>query len=226
MSFPNNLDPYNFFRQLFGGSSSSGERKGREGRGDFFGGSRRWNFDDMFRELDEMRNEMNRTFSEQFKNIENKVPKDLIKEYETPEGAKVREVGPIVYGYSMTIGPDGKPNVQEFGNIKSFSGRGSFEQPSLSSEREPLIDISSTDKEVKIVAEMPGISKDKIKIDAYDKYVEIKSEDPDRNYHKQIEVPNYIDVESGKSTYKNGILEITFKKREQTKRKGRKINIQ
>ena len=108
MSFPNNLDPYNFFRQLFGGSSSSGERKGREGRGDFFGGSGRWNFDDMFREFDEMRREMSRTFSEQFKNIENKVPKDLIKEYETPEGAKVREVGPIVYGYSMTIGPDGK----------------------------------------------------------------------------------------------------------------------
>ena len=199
MSFPNNLDSYNFFRQLFGGgSSSSGERKGREGRGDFFGGSGRWNFDDMFRELDEMRREMNRTFSEQFKNIENKVPKDLIKEYETPEGAKVREVGPIVYGYSMTIGPDGKPNIQEFGNIKSFSGRGSFEQPSLSAEREPLIDISSTDKEVKIVAEMPGISKDKIKIDAYDKYVEIKSEDPERKYHKKIEVPEDIDINSAK----------------------------
>ena len=224
MSFPNNLDPYNFFRQLFGSSNS--ERKGREGRGDFFGGSGRWNFDDMFREFDEMRREMSRTFSEQFKNIENKVPKDLIKEYETPEGAKVREVGPIVYGYSMTIGPDGKPNIREFGNVKSVSGRGSFEQPSLSAEREPLIDISSTDKEVKIVAEMPGISKEKIKIDAYDKYVEIKSEDPDRKYHKQIEVPNYIDVESGKSTFKNGILEITFKKREQIKRKGRKINIQ
>ncbi len=131
MSFPNNLDPYNFFRQLFGSSSSSssGERKGREGRGDFFGGSGRWNFDDMFREFDEMRREMSRTFSEQFKNIENKVPKDLIKEYETPEGAKVREVGPIVYGYSMTIGHDGKPNIREFGNVKSFSGRGSFEQP-------------------------------------------------------------------------------------------------
>jgi HSP20 family protein len=226
MSFPNNLDPYNFFRQLFGGSSSSGERKGREGRGDFFGGSRRWNFDDMFRELDEMRNEMNRTFSEQFKNIENKVPKDLIKEYETPEGAKVREVGPIVYGYSMTIGPDGKPNVQEFGNIKSFSGRGSFEQPSLSSEREPLIDISSTDKEVKIVAEMPGISKDKIKIDAYDKYVEIKSDDPERRYHKKIEVPEDIDINSAKSNYNNGVLEINFKKKEQQKPKGRQINVE
>jgi len=35
--------------------------------------------------------EMSRTFSEQFKNIKNKVPKDLIKEYDTPEGGKVRE---------------------------------------------------------------------------------------------------------------------------------------
>jgi HSP20 family protein len=226
MSFPNNLDPYNFFRQLFGGSSSSGERTGREGRGDFFGGSGRWNFDDMFRELDEMRNEMSRTFSEQFKNIENKVPKDLIKEYETPEGAKVREVGPIVYGYSMTIGPDGKPNIQEFGNIKSLSGRGSFEQQSLSSEREPLIDISSTDKEVKIVAEMPGISKDKIKIDAYDKYVEIKSEDPERKYHKKIEMPEDIDINSARSNYNNGVLEINFKKKEQQKPKGRQINVE
>ena len=76
----------------------------------------------------------------------------------------------------MTIGPDRKPKIREFGNVKSpFAGRrGFFEQPSLSAEREPLVDISSTDKEVKIVAEMPGISKEKIKIDAYDNYVEIK----------------------------------------------------
>jgi HSP20 family molecular chaperone IbpA len=33
-------------------------------------------------------------------------------------------------------------------------------------------------------------------------------------------------VESGKSNYKNGSLEITFMKKEQTKPKGRKINIQ
>ncbi|HET9806506.1 MAG TPA: archaeal heat shock protein Hsp20 [Nitrososphaeraceae archaeon] len=219
MSFPNDIDPYNFFRQFFGGS---GGRK----RGGFFG-SGGWNFDDMFREFDETRKDMERTFSEQFKNIENKVPKDLVREYETPEGGKVREVGPIVYGYSMTIGPDGKPKIREFGNVKSpFAGRGFFEQPSLSVEREPLIDISSTDKEVKIVAEMPGISKEKIRIDAYDNSVEIKSEDPKRKYHKTIEVPENIDIESARSNYNNGILEITFKKKEQQKPKGRQINIE
>src|ERR671913_1437906 len=207
MSFPNDIDPYNFFRQFFGGS---GGRRRREGRG--FGG---WNFDDIFREFDDMRRETERIFSEQFKNIENKVPKDLIKEYETPEGGKVREVGPIVYGYSMTIGPDGKPKIREFGNVKSpFAGRGLFEQPSLSAEREPLVDVSSTDKEIKIVAEMPGINKQNIRIDAYDNYVEIKSDDPNRKYHKTIEVPEDIDLESASSNYNNGILEITFKKKE------------
>ena len=213
MSFPTDIDPYNFFRQFFGG-------RGRGG----------WNFDDMFREFDEMRKEMSRTFSEQFKNIEKTVPKNLIKEYNTPEGGKVREVGPIVYGYSMTIGPDGKPKIREFGNVKSpMTGRGAgfFEQqPSISSEREPLIDVSSTDKEVKVVVEMPGVKKENIKINAYEKTVEITSEDPERKYHKTIEVPEYIDLENAKSNYNNGILEITFKKKEQQKPKGRQINIE
>jgi len=225
MSFPSDIDPYNFFRQFFGG----GGRKRREGREGFFGGSGGWNFDDMFREFDEMRKEMSRTFSEQFKNIENIVPKDLIKEYDTPEGGKVREVGPIVYGYSMTIGPDGKPKIREFGNVKSpFAGRGGLfeQQPSLSAEREPLVDVSSTDKEVKIVAEMPGINKQNIRIEAYDNYVEIKSDDPNRKYHKTIEVPEDIDLESASSNYNNGILEIIFKKKEQQKPKGRQINIE
>lgn len=203
--------PYDWYKRFFSGRST-------------FGG---WGFDDMFREFDEIRKEMDRTFSEQFKNIENRVPKNLIKEYETPEGGKVRQVGPIVYGYSMTIGPDGKPKIREFGNIKSpIGGMGSFEQPSLSAEREPLIDISTTDNEVKIVAEMPGIGKDKITVNAYDKYVEIKSEDPNRKYHKKIEVPEDIDIESARSNYNNGVLEITFKKKEEQKPQGRQINIE
>ena len=226
MSFPYDIDPYNFFREFFGGSGG-GRRRRREGRGFSGSSSGGWNFDDIFREFDDMRRETERMFSEQFKNIENKVPKDLIKEYETPKGAKVRQVGPIVYGYSMTIGPDGKPKIREFGNIKSPIGEmGSFEQPSISSEREPLIDISTTDNEVKIVAEMPGISKDKIKVNAYDQYVEIISEDPNRKYHKKIEVPEDIDINNAKSNYNIGVLEINFKKKEQQKPQGRQINIE
>ena len=187
----------------------------------------RWNFNDLFKEFDEMRKEMERTFSEPFKNVENRVPKDLVKEYETPEGVKVREVGPIVYGYSMTIGPDGKPNIREFGNVKSpFAGRGLFEQPSISSEREPLVDISSTDREVKVIVEMPGIKKENIKINAYENSVEIISDDPQRKYHKVIDLLPEADIETVKSTYNNGILEVIFNKKKQTKPKGREIKVE
>ena len=44
---------------------------------------------------------------------------------------------------------------------------------------------------------MPGISKDKIKIDSYDKSVEIKSEDPTENIIT-IEVPEDTDINSAK----------------------------
>jgi HSP20 family protein len=202
---------YDWYKRLFSGRGAFGS----------------WNFNDIFREFDEMRKEMERTFSEPFKNVENRVPKDLVKEYETPEGGKVREVGPIVYGYSMTIGPDGKPNIREFGNVKSpFAGRGSFEQPSISSEREPLVDISSTDREVKVIVEMPGIKKENIKINAYENSVEIISDDPQRKYHKVIDLPPEADIETVKSIYNNGILEIVFNKKKQTKSKGKEIKVE
>src|SRR5215510_9985081 len=101
MSFPDDLDPYNFFRQFFGGGSGGSRiRRRRQGRDEGFFGTGGWNFDELLRDFDEMRNEMSRAFSDSFKNIENRIPKDLVKEYETSEGEKVREVGPIVYGYS------------------------------------------------------------------------------------------------------------------------------
>ena len=53
--------------------------------------------------------------------MRNRIPKDLIRECETPTGGKVGEVGPLLYGYSMTVGPNGKPKVMEFGNVRSLT---------------------------------------------------------------------------------------------------------
>lgn len=199
------IEPFDWYRRFFGRGSS-----------------RRGFFDDMFRGFDEMRREMERGFEDLGKTI----PKDMIREYTTPEGGKVREVGPMVYGYSMTIGPDGKPRVREFGNVKpSRFGFGGFSRPEISGEMEPLADVTTTDKEVKVVVEMPGISKDKIKVNAYDNTVEVSSEDPQRKYHRRIEIPPETDIETAKSSYNNGILEITFKKKEQ-QAKGKTIKVE
>ena len=188
---------------------------------------RRSYFDDMFGGFDQMRKEMEREFEESFKDLETKAPKDLIREYETPEGGKVREIGPFVYGYSMTIGPDGKPRVKEFGNVKSpLSGsRGFMNTPMISSEREPLSDVSITDKEVKVVIEMPGVPKDKIKLSACQDKLEITSQDPERKYHEIVEIPTQADIETIRSSYNNGILEIVYKKKDDKGSKGKEIKI-
>jgi HSP20 family protein len=210
------IEPFDWFNRFFGGSNRSGGRGGG-----FFG------FPDIFRGFDDMRKEMERQFEQQFKDIESKAPKDLVKEYETSTGGKVREYGPFVYGYSMTIGPDGRPKVREFGNVKSpFSSRGFFTRPLVSSEREPLADVTTTDKEVKVVVEMPGVSKENIKVNVYDNSLEVTTTGTDRKYHEVIEIPPETDIETVTSTYKNGILEIAFKKKEQTKPKGKQIKIE
>jgi HSP20 family protein len=185
--------------------------------------------ENIFGQYDEMRREMEKMFEEQFKDIQTKAPKDLIREYETPGGGKVKEMGPFVYGYSMTIGPDGKPRVREFGNVRSplaGFGLGATTRPLISTEREPLADITTTDKEIKVVLEMPGVNKENIKINAYDTSVEVRSDDPQRKYHEVIELPPEADIETAKSIYKNGILEIVFDKKKESKAAGKNIKVE
>jgi HSP20 family protein len=208
------IRPYDWFKRFFGES-------GRE----FFGR-------DMFREFDEMQREMQR-MSDQFADIQSNAPKELIREYETKNGDKVREIGPIVYGYSMTIGPDGKPHVREFGNVKpsarssgGFTSTGSRSRPEITAEREPLADVNVTDSEVRVVLEMPGVKKEDIKVNAYDGAIEVSSNDPQRKYRKTIELPQEADLETAKSSYNNGILEVTFNKKKETKPKGKEVKVE
>jgi HSP20 family protein len=187
---------------------------------------------DLFNDFDDIRYEMNRMF-EVFNNISSNAPKELVREYETKEGNKVREVGPIVYGYSMTIGPDGKPQVREFGNVKSLKNSRvqnigpHLERPSrISAEREPLVDVNITDKEVKVILEMPGIRKTDIKIKAYDSLVEVTTlKDGQRKYHKTIDLPEQADIQTARSAYNNGVLEITFDKKKVNRSGGKDIKI-
>ena len=183
-------------------------------------------FSDMPRQFDEMRSEIERMFEEQFKDIESKAPKELVREYQTPQGGKVREVGPIVYGYTATIGPDGKPRIREFGNVRPGKMIGTAGRAELTSEREPLADVTTTDKEVKAVVEMPGISKQNIKVNAFDNSVEVSTDDPQRKYHRIIDLPPEADIQTARSKYNNGILEISFDKKKETKPKGKDIKVE
>jgi len=154
-----------------------------------------------------------------------------VREYTTPKGEKVREIGPIVYGYSAVVGPDCKPRITEFGNVKQGTRIGSKESSGtrtrgrqLTAEREPLADVITTDKEVKIVVELPGVNKENIKVNAYEGSAEVFAEAQDRKYRRVVDIPADTDAESVKSTFKNGLLEIVFKRKD--KPKGKEIKVE
>ena len=154
-----------------------------------------------------MMREMERMFSNEFKELEKEVPKGLVRESKTPDGATKKEIGPIVYGYSVTIGPDGKPVVREFGNVKSEGGA---PWKSLQDSREPLVDVVSSDKEVRVIAEMPGVNKEDIDLTIDEKSLTISVEKEDRRFHKELDLPGVVDPKGARSKYNNGVLEVTI----------------
>jgi HSP20 family protein len=160
-----------------------------------------------FPDIDEMMREMEKAFSEQFKELEKELPRNLVRETKSPDGSTKKEIGPIVYGYSVTIGPDGKPVVREFGNIRKSEGTPWKE---IQDKREPLIDVVSSDKEVRVIAEMPGVNNSDINVTVNDKSLVISVEREDRRYYKELELPGVVDPKGAKSNYNNGILEVTI----------------
>ena len=177
--------------------------------------------DPFFGDIDRMFREMEKMMEEEFKKFSENVPKDYVKERKLPDGSTVKEFGPFVYGYSMKIGPDGKPEIQQFGNIKK-----SLKGPEVKEEREPLVDIVETDSEIRVVAELPGVEKTDIKLHGTDDSLTISVDTPQYKYYKEVALPTKVKVKEARSTYKNGVLEVVFPKAEAPKQpKGERIDV-
>jgi HSP20 family protein len=187
----------------------------RRRMGPFFGP---WNL-----EVEGMMKEMERMFQESMKAFEGNFPKELVRERKSPDGTVRKEWGPFVYGYSVTIGPDGRPVIREFGNMKpSISKEGRI---ALKEGREPMVDIISLDDEIKVIVELPGVNKEDIQISATENMVIMQTVGETRKFYKEVDLPDAVDPNSARSTYKNGILEITFRRKDR-KQSGVSIKVE
>jgi HSP20 family protein len=117
-----------------------------------------------------------------------------------PKGAKG------VYGVSIkTLA--GRPVIESFGNIKETS-----KGPVVEEVREPMIDIFDEEDRISVIAELPGVSGDDIKVEAAGDILNLTASDRDRKYAKEILLPSKVKPESVKTSYRNGVLEITMEK--------------
>ena len=164
-------------------------------------------------------------FDDEFDRLFRKMTKpfaDIDEIFESTKGSQnLYSSGPFYYGYTMTVGPDGKPVVKEYGNVK----------PSLlptSEHREPLAEtiVDEKQKLVKLVAEMPGVEKKDVKVVVENSHVQIDAEHGDRKYHAKVPIQYKVEQDSAKANYKNGILELTFKLAETDKPKGKTLEVE
>jgi HSP20 family protein len=163
-----------------------------------------------YADVDEMMKEMEREFMA-LTDVESQLPKELVREKREEDGSVTKEIGPVVYGYSMTIGPDGKPVIREFGNVKRSPSKEWRE--AISDTREPLVDVVEGDGEVRVLAELPGVKKHDVALTVEGRRLVISAETPARKYRKELELPYLVEMEGSRSTFNNGILVVTLPKR-------------
>ncbi|MGB9719372.1 MAG: archaeal heat shock protein Hsp20 [Candidatus Anstonellales archaeon] len=145
--------------------------------------------DDFFFPFEQMREEMERMFEE-------------MMHHDDEFFTHARKIpGSKVYGVSIHIGPDGRPVIKEFGNIKPGEKK-------ITEEREPLVDVMREGNEIVVIAEVPGVEKEDIKISGEADRLEIKVDAPQRKYRKELTLPAEVVHKKAKINYKNGILEV------------------
>lgn len=115
--------------------------------------------------------------------------------------------GPIFYGFSISEGPDGKPIINEFGNVKP-----GLKGPELTEEIEPLVDVVNGKDTISVYAELPGIEKKDISLSATENGLIISVQNEKRRYYKEVDLPTKVNPDTAKASYKNGVLEVCLGK--------------
>jgi HSP20 family protein len=166
--------------------------------------------------------EFQKMFKEIFKQLSKNLPKEL-------QGLSPEEItkefmkkGPIMYGFNLGFGPDGKPIMDSFGNLEKEPITG---ERKVRKTREPLVEVNEEPDQIILIAEMPGVNKEDIQLNATNRSITISTEKivSGRSYFKEIDLPAAINQDYAKARYTNGILEVRLKK---IKEKGKSIDVE
>jgi len=106
----------------------------------------------------------------------------------------------------------------------------------------PAVDVSETDTEVIVKADLPGVKPEDIEINIVDNVLTIKgekkreTEEKKENFYRveryygsfmrAIQLPSEVDVEKVKATYKDGVLKIVLPKKAEAARKVIKVEVE
>ena len=127
----------------------------------------------------------------------------------TSEGGKVRGV----YGFTIRtgLGKDGEEDirVEPFGNVQKDRGTG---QPVVHEVREPIVDIFDESDHVLVVAELPGVGAEDVRLELHGDMLIVEASKEDKKYRKEMHLPREFLADKMTYTCHHGLLEIRLAK--------------
>ncbi len=111
-----------------------------------------------------------------------------------------------VYGFSVksALGEKGV-KVEPFGNIRKDEEHG---QVVVQEIREPMIDMLDEPDHLLIVAEVPGVMEEDVKVELEEDILAFSAENGEKKYRKEMLLPTSFSSEMMSFSCRNGILEI------------------
>lgn len=126
--------------------------------------------------------------------------------------------------------------------FQEFFGKSYFPERWEGIEWVPSIDVSETEDEIIVKADIPGVKPEDIEINLVDNVLTIKGEkkrekeEKKENFYRveryygtfmrSIQIPSEVDVEKIKAQYKDGVLKVTLPKKPESKGKTIKIELE
>lgn len=111
-----------------------------------------------------------------------------------------------IYGFTVKVGIGGEGvKIEPFGNIRrdAESGRSVVQEV-----REPAVDVFEEPGYTLVLAEMPGVGVDDVRLEAHGDVLTIIAEHGDRKYRKEVVLPGAFPSEKMQVSCVNGIVEI------------------
>jgi HSP20 family protein len=106
----------------------------------------------------------------------------------------------------------------------------------------PAVDLYEDKGEVVAKVELPGLDKDEIEVNITDHLLTIRGEKKHEeeirednfyraersrgSFSRSVDLPEEVDTERARASFKNGLLEIRMPKTEEAKQKGKRVNVE
>lgn len=124
---------------------------------------------------------------------------------------------PKVYGVSMRMGPEGKPVVREYGNVRR-------ERPveEIESSDDLFADVIEEKDKVRVIIALPGVKTEDVTVRAQGNWLDIDVDNERSKFSRRIDLPCPVRPDTT-AVCKNGVLEITMDREPPKRRKKKTI---